>query len=108
MLVSADGSTDGIAVFRYQEGEVYTPETNPPMTKYLAQIFLDAGQAEMVRVASDDAESVETAPEKGKRAKGPSENKAAEGASETPEDAGSGGGADPAISDLGTDDGAEG
>lgn len=45
MLRTIQGSPDGIRAFTYREGEVYGPQTSPPMTQALARVLLSGDLA---------------------------------------------------------------
>lgn len=60
MLRTIQGSPDGIQVHTYREGQVYSPETEPPMSATLRSILLRgrlAQDTDEAKVAPDDRET---------------------------------------------------
>jgi len=60
MLRTTRGSPDGIRAFTYVEGEVYGPESDPPMTERLATVLLNGSLAEQAQVTKTAPDTRET------------------------------------------------
>jgi len=46
MLGTAEGAPAGLECYLYRAGEVYTPDTEPPMSAELAEVLIRFGLAE--------------------------------------------------------------
>jgi hypothetical protein len=55
MLETMTGSNDGIKVHLFQAGEVYGPESEPPMHQVLADVLVQYGHAEEVQNVDEEA-----------------------------------------------------